>query len=95
MGFALETDNERENALKKLRAKNLDWIVLNSLRDAGAGFGHDTNQITVIDKTEQIRAYPLQTKNEVAQNLVDLIVTYHQHGSGQSANQTALPKLIS
>ena len=54
MGFALETDNERENAFKKLYAKNLDWIVLNSLRDSGAGFGHDTNKITVIDKEEQI-----------------------------------------
>lgn len=73
MGFALETDNERENALKKLHRKNLDWIVLNSLRDSGAGFGHDTNKITVIDKDEQTHEFPLKSKEEVAQDLVNLI----------------------
>lgn len=73
MGFALETDNERENALKKLHAKNLDWIVLNSLRDAGAGFGHDTNKITVIDKAGQTHEFALKTKTDVAQDLVDLV----------------------
>lgn len=74
MGFALETDNERENALKKLYAKNLDWIVLNSLRDSGAGFGHDTNKITVIDRNEQVHEFPLKSKEEVAQDLVRLII---------------------
>ncbi|GAB4018965.1 bifunctional phosphopantothenoylcysteine decarboxylase/phosphopantothenate--cysteine ligase CoaBC [Spirosoma koreense] len=73
MGFALETNNERDNALGKLHAKNLDWIVLNSLRDAGAGFGHDTNKITVIDKDEQIHEFGLKPKTEVAQDLVNLI----------------------
>ncbi|QJW90073.1 bifunctional phosphopantothenoylcysteine decarboxylase/phosphopantothenate--cysteine ligase CoaBC [Spirosoma taeanense] len=73
MGFALETDNEQANALKKLHAKNLDWIVLNSLRDAGAGFGHDTNKITVIDKDEQTHEFALKSKNEVAQDLVALV----------------------
>lgn len=73
MGFALETDNERENALNKLHKKNLDWIVLNSLRDTGAGFGHDTNKITVIDKNEQIHEFALKSKEEVAQDLVNLI----------------------
>ncbi|GAB3643319.1 bifunctional phosphopantothenoylcysteine decarboxylase/phosphopantothenate--cysteine ligase CoaBC [Spirosoma arcticum] len=73
MGFALETDNERENALKKLHAKNLDWIVLNSLRDTGAGFGHDTNKITVIDKEGQTHEFGLKPKTEVAQDLVDLV----------------------
>ena len=73
MGFALETDDERANAIKKLRAKNLDWIVLNSLRDAGAGFGHDTNKITVIDKDEQTHEFGLKSKDEVAQDLVGLI----------------------
>ena len=73
MGFALETDNERENALKKLRKKNLDWIVLNSLRDKGAGFGHDTNKITVIDKDERTYEFTLKSKEEVAQDLVNLI----------------------
>lgn len=74
MGFALETDNERENALKKLYAKNLDWIVLNSLRDSGAGFGHDTNKITVIDKDEQIHEFALKSKDDVAQDLVGLVI---------------------
>ena len=73
MGFALETENEQANALKKLHAKNLDWIVLNSLRDAGAGFGHDTNKITVIDKDEQSHEFGLKSKDEVAQDLVHLI----------------------
>jgi phosphopantothenoylcysteine decarboxylase/phosphopantothenate--cysteine ligase len=73
MGFALETDNEHENALKKLHTKNLDWIVLNSLRDAGAGFGHDTNKITVIDKGEQTHEFALKSKEDVAQDLVMLV----------------------
>lgn len=73
MGFALETDNERENALKKLHTKNLDWIVLNSLRDAGAGFGHDTNKITVIDKNGQTHEFALKTKTEVAEDLVNIV----------------------
>jgi phosphopantothenoylcysteine decarboxylase/phosphopantothenate--cysteine ligase len=74
MGFALETDNERENALKKLTDKHLDWIVLNSLRDAGAGFGHDTNKITVIGKDGQIHEFALKTKAEVADDLVNIVV---------------------
>ncbi|MBD2703257.1 bifunctional phosphopantothenoylcysteine decarboxylase/phosphopantothenate--cysteine ligase CoaBC [Spirosoma sp. BT702] len=73
MGFALETDNEQANALKKLHAKNLDWIVLNSLRDPGAGFGHNTNKITVIDKDEQTHEFALKSKDEVAQDLVELV----------------------
>ncbi|GAB2542032.1 bifunctional phosphopantothenoylcysteine decarboxylase/phosphopantothenate--cysteine ligase CoaBC [Spirosoma aerophilum] len=73
MGFALETNNERENALKKLYSKNLDWIVLNSLRDSGAGFGHDTNKITVMDKSEQTYEFALKSKDEVAQDLVSLV----------------------
>lgn len=74
MGFALETDNEYENAIKKLQSKNLDWIVLNSLRDAGAGFGHDTNKITVIDKEGQTHEFALKSKDDVAQDLVNLVV---------------------
>ncbi|GAB3750644.1 bifunctional phosphopantothenoylcysteine decarboxylase/phosphopantothenate--cysteine ligase CoaBC [Spirosoma pomorum] len=74
MGFALETNNELDNALGKLKSKNLDWIVLNSLRDAGAGFGHDTNKITVIDKDEQTREFALKSKDDVAQDLVGLVV---------------------
>ncbi|GAB3946549.1 bifunctional phosphopantothenoylcysteine decarboxylase/phosphopantothenate--cysteine ligase CoaBC [Spirosoma harenae] len=74
MGFALETDNEFENAIKKLHAKNLDWIVLNSLRDSGAGFGHDTNKITVIDLDEKTHEFALKSKDEVAQDLVNLVI---------------------
>jgi phosphopantothenoylcysteine decarboxylase / phosphopantothenate---cysteine ligase len=74
MGFALETENELENALKKIKSKNLDWIVLNSLRDAGAGFGHDTNKITVIDKDGQTHEFALKTKTEVAEDLVNIVV---------------------
>lgn len=74
MGFALETENEWDNALKKLHTKNLDWIVINSLRDKGAGFGHDTNKVTVIDKAGQTHEFGLKTKADVAQDLVDLVV---------------------
>lgn len=73
MGFALETNNEHENARGKLHRKNLDWIVLNSLRDSGAGFGHDTNKITVMDREGQIRAFDLKTKEEVAEDLLTLV----------------------
>ena len=65
VGFALETDHEAEHAQNKLRRKNLNFIVLNSLRDAGAGFRHDTNKITILD-AEGSTAYPLKSKKEVA-----------------------------
>lgn len=73
MGFALETDNERANALGKLHRKNLDWIVLNSLRDSGAGFGHDTNKITVISRQEISHEFALKSKDEVADDLLTII----------------------
>ncbi|WP_128544975.1 bifunctional phosphopantothenoylcysteine decarboxylase/phosphopantothenate--cysteine ligase CoaBC [Larkinella soli] len=73
IGFALETNDEVNNALGKLRAKNLDFIVLNSLRDPGAGFGHDTNKITVIDKEERIYQFDLKSKDEVAADLLKLV----------------------
>lgn len=73
VGFALETENELENARKKLIAKNLDLIVLNSLNNAGAGFGHDTNQVTLIDISNQITELSLQSKNEIAQQIVQYI----------------------
>ena len=72
VGFALETDNEQSNAEKKLVEKNLDMIVLNSLRDEGAGFGHDTNKVTFIDGTSR-RELPLASKTEVAERIVDKI----------------------
>ena len=73
-GFALETDNEMENAMKKLTKKNFDFIVLNSLNDAGAGFGYDTNKITIIDKDRHILHFKLKSKNEAAKDIVDKLV---------------------
>lgn len=74
VGFALETNNELANALDKLRKKNFDLIVLNSLRDANAGFGYDTNKITVIDRHEQITHFELKPKKDVAQDIIGLIL---------------------
>lgn len=73
VGFALETHDETNHAQDKLERKNLDFIVLNSLNDKGAGFRHDTNKITIIDRTEST-AYPLKDKKEVAEDIVDRLV---------------------
>lgn len=70
VGFALETNNEIENALDKLKRKNLDFIVLNSLRDEGAGFGSDTNKITILDTNNNQTDFPLKSKREVAHDIV-------------------------
>ena len=77
IGFALETNDEVAHAQGKLQRKNLDFIVLNSLRDAGAGFRHDTNKITIISATD-IKEYPLKTKAEVARDIVDELVRHGQ-----------------
>ena len=74
VGFALETQNEQENALKKLKKKNLDAIVLNSLRDKGAGFKTKTNKITFIDKDGSPTSYDLKSKKEVAVDIFDQIL---------------------
>jgi phosphopantothenoylcysteine decarboxylase/phosphopantothenate--cysteine ligase len=74
VGFALETENERTNARKKLGAKNFDFVVLNSLQDAGAGFGHDTNKITIIGKDDLVREFNLKSKKEVASDIVNAII---------------------
>ncbi|HAC24702.1 MAG TPA: bifunctional phosphopantothenoylcysteine decarboxylase/phosphopantothenate--cysteine ligase CoaBC [Cytophagales bacterium] len=76
VGFALETDNERANAEKKLATKNFDLIVLNSLRDAGAGFGHDTNKVTVMGKEAFVREFPLKSKKQLAYDIVDTIIQH-------------------
>lgn len=73
VGFALETDNEEANAQHKLEKKNLDYIVLNSLRDAGAGFGVDTNKVTIISRNGNRKESPLLSKKEVAQLIVETI----------------------
>lgn len=72
VGFALETDNEMDNAVGKLERKNLDFIVLNSLREKGAGFGVDTNVVTLIDR-HQREQLPLMLKSQVAEKIVDKI----------------------
>lgn len=74
VGFALETQDESCNALSKLKKKNLDLIVLNSLRDPGAGFGGDTNKVTMIDRNEQFYHYDLKSKREVAGDIVDRVI---------------------
>ena len=76
VGFALETDNEEINAQEKLKKKNLDFIVLNSLRDAGAGFMTDTNKITIFHSDGVRIAYDLKPKSEVAADIVDTIDRY-------------------
>ncbi len=74
IGFALETNNEFGNAYKKLIKKNLDFIVLNSLNDKGAGFGHNTNKITIIDKHNNIDKFELKSKKEVSLDIANKIV---------------------
>jgi phosphopantothenoylcysteine decarboxylase / phosphopantothenate---cysteine ligase len=74
VGFALETDNERENAINKLKSKNADLIVLNSLKDEGAGFGHDTNKVTIFERDGGELVYDRKPKQQVAKDIVDRIV---------------------
>ena len=76
VGFALETNNELENAMRKLRSKNLDFIVLNSLQNKGAGFGTETNRITIVDKENNITNFKLKSKESVATDIVDYIINY-------------------
>ena len=73
VGFALETDHELDNALKKIRKKNLDWIVLNSLRDPDAGFMKDTNKVTVISASGERLSFSTKSKKAVAADIVDII----------------------
>ena len=75
VGFALETNNEATNAESKLKRKNLDFIVLNSLRDAGAGFRCDTNKISIIDRQGETTGYPLKSKQGVAADIVNKLAT--------------------
>jgi phosphopantothenoylcysteine decarboxylase / phosphopantothenate---cysteine ligase len=83
VGFALETNNELSNAFAKLERKNLDFIVLNSLNDPGAGFGWDSNRITIIDKHNKQTFYELKSKTEVAADIVNRIIVEMHKKSGQ------------
>jgi phosphopantothenoylcysteine decarboxylase/phosphopantothenate--cysteine ligase len=74
VGFALETEDEKSNALKKLKEKHADLIVLNSLKDEGAGFGHETNKITIFDKKKNEYTFDTKPKKEVAKDIVDTII---------------------
>jgi len=73
IGFALETDNEIDNAFSKLKKKNLDFIVLNSLNDHGAGFNFDTNKVTIIDSNNNITKFELKSKKEIALDIIQLV----------------------
>lgn len=74
VGFALETENETANAEKKIVSKNFDLIVLNSLNDNGAGFSHDTNKITLINRNKESKKFSLKTKKEVARDIVNAVI---------------------
>jgi phosphopantothenoylcysteine decarboxylase / phosphopantothenate---cysteine ligase len=75
-GFALETNNEKENALQKIKQKNADIIVLNSLRDKDAGFGKNTNKVTIFDKEGNEKSFGVKAKEQVAHDIVDFIIQY-------------------
>jgi phosphopantothenoylcysteine decarboxylase/phosphopantothenate--cysteine ligase len=85
VGFALETTNEVVYAAQKLQAKNADLMVINSLRDAGAGFGHDTNKVTLLDKEGNSTALELQSKKDTAVAIVNRILEYQQQYEQQTA----------
>lgn len=74
VGFALETENERKHAIEKLKSKKADLLVLNSLNDEGAGFGLDTNKITIFDKSGKEFEFGVKSKTEVARDIVDTII---------------------
>ena len=75
IGFALETSNEESNAGRKMEKKNFDFIVLNSLQDKGAGFGYDTNKVTILSRKGEKHSFELKTKREVAKDIIDTAFT--------------------
>jgi phosphopantothenoylcysteine decarboxylase/phosphopantothenate--cysteine ligase len=76
VGFALETNNEKENALKKLTQKNADFIILNSLNDDGAGFGTKTNKIVIFDRKGNESHFEKKQKTEVAKDIINAVIEY-------------------
>lgn len=79
VGFALETNDEQSNAQSKLQKKNFDFVVLNSLQNPGAGFRHDTNQVTIIERNGKQTDFPCKPKSEVAADIVALLAQYLNH----------------
>jgi len=79
VGFALETDNELHNAKEKLKRKNLDLIVMNSLKDEGAGFRHMTNKVSLIDAKGEATHYDQKPKSQVASDILELYLYDHAH----------------
>ena len=77
-GFALETNNEEANAIEKLKKKNADMIVLNSLNDTGAGFGHDTNKVTIFTSKGDKFIYETRSKTQVAKDIIDKITELYE-----------------
>jgi len=75
VGFALETDNAMENAREKMKRKNCDMIVLNTLQDSGAGFGHDTNKVTILNRHNNISTFELKSKTAVANDIIQAIIS--------------------
>ena len=75
IGFALETNDEEANATKKMKKKNLDYIVLNSLTDEGAGFGKDTNKVTIFSRDGNKISYDLKSKKEVAKDIINVLIS--------------------
>lgn len=76
VGFALETQDLKKNATKKLEAKNLNFIVMNSLKDSGAGFGVDTNKISILDNRNNFQSFELKSKEAVAEDILNYLKTY-------------------
>jgi phosphopantothenoylcysteine decarboxylase / phosphopantothenate---cysteine ligase len=76
VGFALETENEEANALKKMQQKNTDFIVLNSLKEVGAGFGLDTNQVTIFSTSGEKKKVELRSKEEVAKEIIEFVIAH-------------------
>jgi phosphopantothenoylcysteine decarboxylase / phosphopantothenate---cysteine ligase len=86
VGFATETEDVLQNAMRKLRKKNLDMIVANDVTQEGAGFAHDTNIVTLIDRSERMETLPLMSKDEVAHTVYDRLLTL-RIGNGEPVNQ--------
>jgi phosphopantothenoylcysteine decarboxylase/phosphopantothenate--cysteine ligase len=76
VGFALETNNLEANAKKKLERKKLNFIVMNTLQDDGAGFGHDTNKISILDDRNNVESFELKTKDAVARDIIAYLKKY-------------------